>query len=144
MNWFAAHIVMWVRIKGKRQTRFPCWENIVLIQAESETEAFRKAEKRGHQEEGDCDGSFRWGGQPATWVFGGVRKLVLCEDSEERPGDGSEITYTEVELESKEALEKLIAGDPTTLQYVDRFPTRNGNHKTKKPKARSATVRMPR
>ena len=144
MNWYAAHTVMWVRMKGKRQARFPCWENVVLIQASSEAEAFAKAEKRGRQEEGDCDGSFRWGGEPATWVFGGIRKLVLCDDPETRPGDGSEITYTELELESKEALEKLIAGEPTALQYMDRFPTRNGNHNTKKPKPRSSPSRVPR
>jgi hypothetical protein len=144
MNWFAAHIIMWVKIKGKRQTRFPCWENIVLIQAASQAEAFRKAEKRGHQEEGDCDGSFRWGGQPATWVFGGVRKLVLCESPEERPGDGSEITYNEIELESKEALEKLIAGEPTGVEYMDRFPSENGNHNSKKVKSRSTASRVHR
>ena len=144
MNWFAAHIVMWVKTKGKRQTRFPCWENIVLIQAPSEADAFAKAEKRGRQEEGDCDGTFRWGGQAATWVFGGVRKLVLCEDPENRPGDGSEITYNEIELESKEALDKWVAGESTTLQYVDRFPSRNGNHNSRKTKPRSATARVPR
>jgi hypothetical protein len=144
MNWFAAHIVMWVKMKRKRQTRFPCWENIVLIHAASEAEAFAKAEKRGHQEEGDCGGTFRWGGQPASWVFGGVRKLVLCQNPEDRPEDGSEITYTEIEVESKEALDKLIAGDPVALQHTDRFPSGNGNQNSKESKPRSAPSRVPR
>jgi hypothetical protein len=144
MNWFAAHLIMWVKIKGKRQTRFPCWENIVLIEAESEGKAFAKSEKRGHQEEGDCNGTFRWCGQPASWVFGGVRKLVLCEDPENRPLDGSEITYTEIEVESKEALEKLVSGEPVAVKYLDRFPSRNGNQNSRKPKAHKAKSRVAR
>ena len=61
MSWFAAHLIMSVKLKGKRQRRFPVWENIVVIEADSEEQAFRKAEHRGRLEEGDEDGSFTWG-----------------------------------------------------------------------------------
>jgi hypothetical protein len=83
MSWFAAHIVMFVKVTGKRQRRFPVWENIVLIEADSEARAFAKAEQRGRLDEGDDGGSFRWGGQPASWVFAGVRKLTLCDEQKD-------------------------------------------------------------
>jgi hypothetical protein len=46
MSWYAAHIVMRVKLKAGRQERFPVWENIILIQAGSEDEAFARAEQR--------------------------------------------------------------------------------------------------
>ena len=106
MSWFAAHIVMMVQIKGKRQNRFPVWENIVLIKAKSEKEAFLKAEEHGRDNGGDDDGTFRWDGQPADWVFAGVRKLALCVDPSNRPSHGTEITFNEYLLDSKESVEK--------------------------------------
>ena len=110
MKWYGAHIVMFVEFKTAVQRRFPVWENIVLIQAESEDAAFQKAEKHGHAAEGDDDGSFRWGGHPARWVFAGIRKLTECESPDKRPGDGTELSYTEFELESRDAVKKLAAG----------------------------------
>jgi hypothetical protein len=121
MPWYAAHIVMTVHIKGKRQSRFPVWENIVLIKAKSEREAFLKAEENGHANEGDDDGTFRWDGQPATWLFAGIRKLALCVDPRSRPNDGTEITFNEYLLDSKEAVEKYAAGDQVNLLCRDQF-----------------------
>jgi hypothetical protein len=126
MNWYAAHVVMWVKLKSKAQTSYPCWENVVLIRARSETEAFAKAEKKGRLGEGDCDGSFRWGGEPAAWVFAGVRKLVLCDDHQDQPGDGTEITYSEYLIDSPEALEKFVASEKVALSLQDRFPDADG------------------
>lgn len=123
MSWFAAHILMYVKLKAHPQDRFPVWENILLIQAESEDEAFAKAEQWGHEEEGDEDGSFRWGGQPAQWVFAGVRKLTLCQDAEKRPRDGTEVSFTEMEVDSREAIEKLLQGEPVAVKLMDQFKT---------------------
>src|SRR5215468_4059584 len=61
MNWYAAHIVMVVKLKEGTQRRFPAWENIVLLSAASEAAALAKAEAIGRASEGDDDGSFRWG-----------------------------------------------------------------------------------
>jgi len=125
MSWFAAHLIMYVKLKGKRQSRFPVWENIVLIEADSEAQAFHKAEQRGRLEEGDDEGSFRWGSQPARWVFAGVRKLTTCEDPETRPSDGTEVSYSELELDSQEAVAQLVAGEPVALRYNERFRVKN-------------------
>lgn len=134
MSWFAAHVVMAVKLKSGRQSRFPVWENIVLIEADSEEEAFRKAEDIGRQREGDDGGSFRWGGKAATWVFAGVRKLTECVLTGNRPGDGSEVTYNELELDSHEAVEQFAAGDPVPLRYNDRFRDLNEPELAKPPK----------
>lgn len=121
MSWFAAHIIMFVQLKKKKQRRFPVWENIVLVQANSEVQAFQKAERKGRLEEGDDDGSFTWGGEAATWVFAGVRKLTMCEDFETRPGDGTEVTYVEFELESLGAVRKLARSQAVTFRSKEQF-----------------------
>jgi hypothetical protein len=123
VTWYAAHLLFYVKLKRKRQTRFPIWENIVLISAKTESEAFRKAERRALEDA--CmqpDESFTWGGEPAEWVFGGVRKLTLCMDENVRPGDGTEVTYLEWEAPSSQALQKLIRGEPVTIRIEDGFP----------------------
>ncbi len=117
--WYAAHILLYVRRKANPDGKIPVWENIILIEADSEEIALAKAEERGKQDEGDDDGTFHWGGQPAEWVFAGVRKLTLCEDSEKRPGDGSEISYTEMEVNSEQALANLLKGKPAAVKLTD-------------------------
>ena len=64
MNWYSAHIIMYVELKDRVQRRYPVWENIVLIKARDADVAFEKAERCGRSEEGDSEGSFRWGKHP--------------------------------------------------------------------------------
>lgn len=121
MSWYAAHNILYVKLKNTSQSRFPVWENIVLVQADTEGEGFVKAERLGQEQAGDDGGSFRWGGAPAEWIFAGVRKLTLCDTTDDRPGDGSEISCTELELPSLDAVERLTAGEPVAVQYNDRY-----------------------
>ncbi len=121
MAWYAAHLIMYVKLKDRRQHRFPVWENIVLVKAPSEDQAFAKAETRGRSDAGDDDGTFRWGDSPAEWVFAGVRKLTLCQDAGKRPGDGTEVSFTEMELGSLEAIHKLLSGEPLSVRLADKF-----------------------
>jgi hypothetical protein len=118
--WYAAHIVMYVKRKGRAGGKVPVWENIVLVKASSEEEAFTKATHKGREAEGDDGGTFRWGGQPARWVFAGIRKLTLCDDPEKRPGDGTEVSFTEMEVVSEKAVAKLVAGGAMVM-IQDRF-----------------------
>jgi len=147
MTWYAAHLVMYVRFKSHTAKRVPVWENIVLIDADTEDEAFAKAERRGREDEGDDDGTFRWQGHPAEWVFAGVRKLTLCVNPEKRPGDGTEITYLELELPSLAALQKFVDGESRTLRVADGFSeeseateaTVSANGSGRKTRAKAAT-----
>ncbi len=95
------------------------WENIVLIEAAATDQAFTRAEQRAREDEGDDSGSFTWGGRPAEWIFAGVRKLCKCVNPTERPGDGTEISYLELELESAEQLERFVEGKAVPLQWFD-------------------------
>jgi hypothetical protein len=118
-NWYAAHLILYVKLKDHPQRHYPVWENILLLKARSEEEAFAKAETRGKEEEGDDGGTFRWAGKPARWVFAGVRKLTLCEDPERRPDDGTEVSYTELEVDSEQAVRKLVRGQSVGVTYLE-------------------------
>ena len=124
-NWYAAHLVMYVKLREEGQTRFTVWENVILISAAGEGEAFEKAERRGRDDAED-DESFRWGGKPARWVFAGVRKLTACDEPGRRPGDGTEITYTEMVLDSEQAILRLVNGESASVKIADRFAAPEG------------------
>jgi hypothetical protein len=92
-----------------------------LIKAESEGEVFAKAEQRGREEEGDDDGSFRWAGKPAMWVFAGVRKLTACQDDEKRPGNGTEVSFLEMEASSRVEIDKFLQGEAVCLKFREQL-----------------------
>lgn len=140
MKWYAAHVVMSVSLKSHTQDTFPAWENIVLVAARSQSEAFSRAEDYGRQEEGDEDGTFVWGGKPACWIFQGVRKLTECALLGQRPDDGDEVSFNELEFESLAAIEKFAAGESATAKFHDRFraPKRSKAGVTSKPKRKGA------
>ncbi len=123
MRWFAAHIVMVVELKETEQDHFPAWENIILLEAASEAEAFRKAEELGRDDEGDDDGTFRWGKQAARWVFAGIRKLTECAQSGDRPEDGDEITYLEFEFRTRNDVKRFVSGKPAPALINERYRT---------------------
>jgi hypothetical protein len=123
MRWFAAHIVMVVELKDTEQDHFPAWENIVLVKAATEAEAYRKAEALGRNDEGDDDGTFRWGKQPARWSFAGVRKLTECAQSGDRPEDGDEITYLELEFKTRSDIKRFVTGKPAAALIQERYRT---------------------
>ncbi len=117
MTWYAAHAIMVIKFKNGVQNKYPFWENIFLVKADSVDEAFEKAETRARQDEGDSQGSFTHEGRPASWVFGGLRRLVTCVNSEEQPTDGTEITYSEMEVSNETDFAKLINGELVTVWY---------------------------
>lgn len=129
-TWYAAHIIMYIKYKNtERQNNYPVYENICLIQAESVDVAYEKANKIGESYEGDSEGTLTWGKEPVEWVLGGVRKLIKCQNSAEqliaepssdnKPIDGSEITYSEFIVDTKEELDKLINGKDVKLLYAE-------------------------
>jgi hypothetical protein len=119
IKWYAVSIIILVKFKDGIQDIYPIWENIVLIKAESTEKAFEKAENKGKEYEGDSHGTYEYDGRPATLVFAGVRKLIECVDSDERPDDGTEVTYSMLSVKSNEALAKLVNGEEVSVIYEE-------------------------
>lgn len=118
-KWYAAHTIMYMKLKEGTQAEYTVYENVILLEAESDDEAEEKAIRRGHDEEGDSDNTLRYGDRPATMVFAGVRKVVACVDPESRPGDGTEITYSVFEVRTPQELSDLASGNEVHLSYKE-------------------------
>ena len=76
MAWYAAHAIMYFKLKSVAQEHFTIWENVFLIESEDSDSAFAKAVEWAKRDEGDSDGSLTVDDQPATLVFAGIRKLI--------------------------------------------------------------------
>jgi hypothetical protein len=126
MPWYAAHVVLYHEFREGPQEEYPVMENVYLVHAGTEDEAFAKAEKRGRS---DCveDESLTVNGRPARLVFGGVRKLISCAAAPESPGpstvetieDGVEATYSFLVVSSRKELDALIKGEPVQVLYEE-------------------------
>lgn len=132
MTWYGAHIISYVKFTdGKPQERYPLWENIVLINAESDDAAFAEAEEIGKSH---YDGNtLQWDGRPSVWVYGGVRRLVMCRDRSdmiEAPATadstasignshGTEVTYLELEITNEQDFHKFMNNEPITLFFAE-------------------------
>jgi len=130
MAWYAAHIVSYVKFKDGIQDKYPLWENVVLIEAESGNIAHEEAVRIGMSDYDDTDDpeqeSMTWDGRPAYWVFAGIRKLMEVTETARtidraeagnRPIHGTEITYSEMQVDSEEDLLKFVEGNPVTVLY---------------------------
>lgn len=124
--WFAAHVLMVVKTKKRRQTRFPVFENILLVSAATAPEALETA-KRFAQREAGVGGEVLLEGVPAQLTFGGIRKVVSCsatfEGSEDgyvhKVHNGMEASYLRFSVRGTAALERLIAGKSVTVTYEE-------------------------
>lgn len=118
-KWYAVSTIMYAKFKDGNQNQFPVWENVILVVADSPDEALGKATRIAREEEGDSSGTFLYEKRPATMTFGGIRKVIECKNSESRPDDGTEITYSVLQVNTQEEFDKLIRGDPTLVLYEE-------------------------
>jgi hypothetical protein len=119
MAWFAAHAIMYFKLKSGEQDRFTIWDNVYLIEAEDIDEAWEKAEARAKQEEGDDDGSLLLDEQPAAVVFAGIRTMseVAHGEEEGQLRSGDEITYSEFQVSDEESVRRLVNGEEVSVNY---------------------------
>lgn len=127
--WFAAHVIQYARFLDGAQDTYPCYENVVLIQANSSDQAMQEAMEIGRALYGPDTDSFTWNGRPAEWVFAGIRKLIECDNKDVdrttgrepgfNPEHGTEITYSAMKVDSAEALDKLVAGESVVVRYEE-------------------------
>lgn len=124
MTWYAAHIIIRVTPIEKSGETILVHENVVIVEAPSETAALEKAQTIG-QTEAALQDSLTLSGTPAKRVFAGIRKLVTVSNpdtsdlDQDRPSDGTEITYAVYEVSNEEELKKLAAGSEVSVRYVE-------------------------
>ena len=124
MTWYAASIIQTIRpVVGNAQP-ICVYENIYLVEADSDEEAMAEANKIG-MSESIADPSLTVSGVPAKSEFAGVRKLVSVSNpaplmqKEDRPVSGTELTYACYEVANEEALKSLVAGERVLLNYLE-------------------------
>ena len=123
-KWFAASVILFVRLLRPRKGRIPFFENVYLVRASTFAAAKRRAVALGRAEE---QGGIRWLGRNAELVFGGVRKVVTCSADPSRSGesevarlyDGVEATYSFMSVKNAAGLRTLIRGDAVDVRYEE-------------------------
>jgi hypothetical protein len=119
MTWYAAHGIMYVKFSDEKQDKYSVYENVILIEADSDEQALKKAKERCQKDEINSDLGFEWDGRTACLVFAGIRKIIECCDSGNIPNDGTEITYSQMEVDDYESLSKLVEGELVTIRYEE-------------------------
>jgi hypothetical protein len=122
MAWFAAHALMYFRLKsGESQPGYQVWENILLVQAADSHEAWNLGIELARRDEGNCGGSLQIDDQPYDLVFGGLRKVVEVSHSgiEDDLRHGDEISYSKFQVADAEALRRLIEGEDAAVVYLE-------------------------
>ena len=107
---------MYFAFKDGRHDTYTVWENVILVEAGTEEAARVKAEVYGREAEGDEEGTLRWRHRPASCIFAGVRKLVRCDSDPEPPREGTEVTYSEIVVDTLDEVRDLAAGRRVPLR----------------------------
>ncbi len=120
MKWFSVHALHYFEYKQGEQNDFCVFEHVYLIRADSSEEAFQRGKIRAKQDEGDSSGSLTINDRAACLRFAGIRVVVECQDLDLETGlptDGTELTYSEFTVDTRDELAKLIAGEPALVVY---------------------------
>ena len=124
MTWYAAHIVIRIMPIQEPPEAILVYENVVLVEAPSEADALGKAKIIGQTETALQD-SLTLSGVPAKRVFAGVRKLITISNPEtsgldqDRPSNGTEITYSVCKVSNAEELKKFAEGLEVSVKYIE-------------------------
>ena len=118
--WYCAHAIFYFSHEG--QESFLVHENVYLIEADDEDKALSEAKAvAAEHEDLSEDGHLEVNGNEAQYRFAGIRKLIEVElDSETGRGklhSGVEATYSTLEVDSLPEVERLAAGEMTTVLY---------------------------
>jgi len=116
---YIAHLILRVVYNEPRPDDFiPLWENLHLIRAVDDQEAFEEAERLGRESE--VHEGFFCDDHPATLRFVGVRKMKLVSSPLKH---GVELTDMQLEVASEQSLAALMANQQVGLVCYDDFRT---------------------
>jgi hypothetical protein len=119
--WYCAHAILFFEYEFPPQDHYVVWEHLYLIEATTPAEAHTKAEARARQDESGPAEGLRVNDRPARLRVAGIRKVVECRDltPDGQPGDGTELSYSELFVSTPTEFHNLVAGDPADVSYSE-------------------------
>lgn len=123
MAWFSAALISVIRQRTGEQESYPVWEDVCLIEALNDDDAFRKAEDLGKSRDSD-DATLTLNGQPASLSFVGVRKIAPIINPFDTPENamplhGSELAFSKYNVLTAFDVEKLVRGESVSVIYEE-------------------------
>lgn len=121
MAWYAAHAIMYFKLKSGTQDVFTVWENVYLIEASDGQEAWGKAEAWANEEASYKDESLTINGLPAEMLFAGIRKIISVShwDQANQLRSKDELTYSEFQVADEDSVRKLARGEEVAISYIE-------------------------
>lgn len=118
--WYSAHAIFY--FKCENQDSILVHENVYLINSENEDLALDQAVAIARQNEDlNEDNHLELNGQPAQYLFSGIRKIVAVELNEKTARgevvSGLEVTYSELEVDTVEDVLRLANGEFVDVLY---------------------------
>jgi hypothetical protein len=123
MTWYAAHIISHFEFQDHAKREIPVYEDIVLIEANSDDQARAKAEQyltENYQTDRPTPStqSDTWNGHPGIWVVDGIRKIIEAEAPYQR-SEGIEISYSQYLCPDSDTVRALVNGESVSLIYEE-------------------------
>ena len=120
--WYAAHVIVYFEYKEFHpEDDITVWENIYLVEASNDKIAYDKAERIAKENLVGDDGHLTLDDREVKMRFGGVRKVVLCENEEDQPEDGTEVSYNKYAVQDLVELSRLCNGEEVNLILVNPY-----------------------
>lgn len=136
MPWFAAHNLMVLRPESPVSEPLLCWENVILLEAEYDSDLWELAARRAIE----VDASDEYAitphyTVPARWEFAGTRKIVTVRQDSDGDGlaSGDELTFNTLYLDEN-AINSFVSGeecDAIIGDEIDDPPSRNIKRQSK-------------
>lgn len=119
--WYCVHAVHFFEYQDGPQSDWLVWEHMYLIEAACPDEAKRKGESRALQDQTPEASRTTVDGKPARLRFTTIRKVVECQDLDPESGlptDGTELSYSEYAVLTREDFVSLTSGKSATVVYL--------------------------
>jgi len=122
MKWYTASAIFLFEYKDGNQDSFTAWENVYLLEANSNKEAMIKAEKCARRYEEGKESTTKLDGRDVVMKYHGLRKLIevqYSDDSEKGSLDCAEVTFSEFNLDTQEEFSSLVQGKSVEVGYME-------------------------
>jgi hypothetical protein len=118
--WYSAHAIFYFESDGSDS--FLVHENVYLIEADNDAQALDRAIILAREnEDQNEDGHLELNDRPAKYIFSGIRKIIAVETTPETAAgkifSGVEVTYSVMEVDSFEEVERLSEGEFVEVLY---------------------------